>query len=152
MVYRQRSSMYTRSAPQPPQPPQGSDRFVNFGCFHFVAISWLNPAGSSRALEPLGDDVSGGCARCFATSSRQSASAALHHSAGPMEKVEMQQNGALRGLKNAARAGEVEEQVTHAGLRAQKTPPPGARPGILAEPGPQRTDRTSQGTCENCCV
>ena len=49
-------------------------------------------------------------------------------------------NGALRGLMTAARAGDVEEQVTHAGLRAPKTPPPGARPGILAEPGPQRSD------------
>ena len=36
---------------------------------------------------------------------------------------------------------EVEEQVPNAGLRAQKTPPPEARPGILAEPGPQRSDR-----------
>ena len=27
-------------------------------------------------------------------------------------------------------------------LRAQETPPPGARPGILAEPGPQKSDRT----------
>ena len=52
---------------------------------------------------------------------RMALAAALHHSAGPEEKVEMQQNGALRG---------------------QKTPPPGARPGILAEPGPQRSDRS----------
>ena len=29
---------------------------------------------------------------------------------------------------------------THAGLRAQTAPPPGSRPGILAEPGPQRSD------------
>ena len=57
----------------PPPPPPGSDRFVNFGSFHCVAISWLNRAGSSRVLEPLGDDLSGGCARCFGTSSRLSA-------------------------------------------------------------------------------
>ena len=75
---------------------------------------------------------------------RMALAAALHHSAGPKEKVEMQQNGALRGLKNAARAREVEEQVTHASPRAQKTPPPGARPGILAEPGPQRSDRSGR--------
>ena len=47
--------------------------------------------------------------------------AALHHSAGPWEKkVEMQQNAAPRG---------------------QNTPPPGARQGILAERGLQRSDR-----------
>ena len=51
---------------------------------------------------------------------RMALAAALHHSAGPKEKVEMQQNGP----------------------RGQKTPPPGERPGLLAEPGPQRSDRT----------
>ena len=30
----------------------------------------------------------------------------------------------------------------HDALRGQKTQPPGVRPGILAEPGPQRSDRT----------
>ena len=35
---------------------------------------------------------------------------------------------------------EMEEQATHVGLRALKTP----RPGILAEPGPQRSDRSSR--------
>ena len=55
-------------------------------------------------------------------------SAATHHSA--------QQNAAPWGPKTGARAEEeVEEQATHGGLRAQKTPPPGERPGILAEPG-----------------
>ena len=34
------------------------------------------------------------------------------------------------------------EHATHYGPRAQKTPPPGERPGILAEPGPQRSDRS----------
>ena len=73
---------------------------------------------------------------------RMALAAALHHSAGPAEKVEMQQNGAPRGLMTAARVGEVEEQVTHAGLRAQKAPPSGVRLGILAEPRPQRSDRS----------
>ena len=49
-----------------------------------------------------------------------------------------------------ARVGEVEGQVTHAGLRAQKTPPPGARPGILAEPGPQRSDRSRRHFSGDC--
>ena len=61
----------------------------------------------------------------------------LHHSA---QKV-MEQHTALRGLKKAS-AGEEVENVTHAGPRAQKSPPPGVRPGILPEPGPQRSDRT----------
>ena len=81
---------------------------------------------------------------------RMALAAALHHSAGPKEKVEMQQNGAPRGQKTAARAGEVEEQVTHAGIRAQKTPPPRVRPGILAEPGPQRSDRSRRRFSGDC--
>ena len=50
---------------------------------------------------------------------------------------------ALRRHKKTTE-GEVEEHETHAGLRAQTAPPPGERPGILAEPGPQRSDRTVQ--------
>ena len=73
---------------------------------------------------------------------RMALTAALHHSAGPREKVEMQQNGAPRGQKTAARAREVEEQATHDGLRARMAPPLGVRPGSLAEPGPQRSDRS----------
>ena len=68
----------------------------------------------------------------------------------------MQQNGAPRGQKTAGRAGEEVEYEKHAGLRAQKTPPPGERPGILAEPGPQRSDRTvRRSSGENsspCCA
>ena len=74
---------------------------------------------------------------------RMAVAAALHHSAGPKEKqVELQQNGAPRGQKSAARAGKEVEHATHNGPRAQKSPPPGVRPGILPEPGPQRSDRT----------
>ena len=98
----------------------------------------MSSAGSPREL--LGVEESGGCARCLGTSSRPLA--ALHHSAGPKEKVEMQQSGAPRGQKTAARAREVEEQAAHDGLRAQAAPPPGVRPGSLAEPGPQRSDRS----------
>ena len=49
-----------------------------------------------------------------------------------------------------ARVGEVEKQVTHASLRAKKTLPPGARPGILAEPGPQRSDRSQRHFSGDC--
>ena len=73
---------------------------------------------------------------------RMALAAALHHSAGPKEKVEMQQNGALRGLKTAAWAGEEVVHDAHDALRGQKTPPPGVRPGSLCDPGPQRSDRT----------
>ena len=61
--------------------------------------------------------------------------AAQHHSAGPKEKkVEFQQYVALRGQNIGARAreGEVHE----------KYDAPRERPGILAEPGPQRSDRS----------
>ena len=54
----------------------------------------------------------------------------------------MQQNGAPRGQKTAARAGEEVVHDAHDALRGQKTPPPGVRPGSLSDPGPQRSDRT----------
>ena len=56
-------------------------------------------------------------------------------------KVDTADDG-LRAQKTVTSIGEEVEYVKHVGLRAQKTPPPGARPGILAEPGPQRSDRT----------
>ena len=40
------------------------------------------------------------------------------------------------------RAREVETHETHEAPRGQKEPPLGARPGVQAEPGPQRSDRT----------
>ena len=68
----------------------------------------------------------------------------LHHSANVTvvkHKEEVEQHAAPRGPKTAR--AEVEEAVnaTHDALRGQNTPPPGVRPGILAEPG-----GTSQGT------
>ena len=57
-----------------------------------------------------------------------------------MTLAELTHHIAPRGPKMAM-VGEVEEQVSHAGPRAQKTPPPGERPGILPEPLPQRSDR-----------
>ena len=41
-----------------------------------------------------------------------------------------------------ARVGEGVEHEQHDGLRAQKPPLPGVRPGSLLDPGPQRSDRT----------
>ena len=60
----------------------------------------------------------------------------LHHSANKVEP-----HDALRGQNKRAGREEV-EHATHYGPRAQKTPPPAERPGILAEPGLQRSDRT----------
>ena len=60
--------------------------------------------------------------------------AATHHSA--------QRNGAPRSQTTATRAREVEEHETNDALWRQTAPPPGARPGILAKPVPQRGDRT----------
>ena len=48
----------------------------------------------------------------------------------------------LRAQKTVTSTREVEERVPHAGLRAQTAPPPGVRPGLPLEPGPQRSDRT----------
>ena len=60
--------------------------------------------------------------------------AATHHSA--------QQNAAPRGPKTGARARVGVEHEQHDGLRAQKPPLPGERPGCLVDPVPQRSDRT----------
>ena len=65
-----------------------------------------------------------------------------------MTLAEMTHHAAPRG-PNMARAGEEVEHATHSGPRAQKTPPPGERPGILAEPGPQRSDRTVRRSAGN---
>ena len=46
-------------------------------------------------------------------------------------------HSAPRGQKTA-RAGEVEEQVTHATPRGQKALPPGVRPGVLTSPDARR--------------
>ena len=43
----------------------------------------------------------------------------------------------LRAQKTVTSTREVEERVPHAGLRAQKAPPPGRRPGVLQDPAPQ---------------
>ena len=59
-----------------------------------------------------------------------------------MAVAEATHHSAPRRQKTATAIREVEEQATHDGLRAQTALPPGARPGILAEPGPQRSDRT----------
>ena len=46
-----------------------------------------------------------------------------------------------RGQK-LARVGEEVVHDTHDALREPKTPPPGVRPGSLADPAPQRSDRS----------
>ena len=60
--------------------------------------------------------------------------AATHNSA--------QQYAALRGQKTGTGASEEEVHETNDALRGLKRSPPGERPGILAEPGPQRSDRS----------
>ena len=58
-----------------------------------------------------------------------------------MTLAEMTHHTAPRGPK-MARVGEGVEHEQHDGLRAQKPPLPGERPGCLVDPGPQRSDRT----------
>ena len=64
--------------------------------------------------------------------------AALHHSAGSREKVEIAVQRRPSGTDD--REGEVHEK--NDAPRRQNTPHPGERPDLLAEPGPQRSDRT----------
>ena len=58
-----------------------------------------------------------------------------------MALAEATNHAASRRQKPVSAIREEVEHATHCGPRAQKTPP-GERPGILAEPGPQRSDRT----------
>ena len=59
-----------------------------------------------------------------------------------MAVAEAAHHSAPRRQKTATAIREEVELESHTSLRAQKTPPPGVRPGSLAEPGPQRNDRT----------
>ena len=59
-----------------------------------------------------------------------------------MALAEATHHAAPRRQKPVSAIRGVEEQVTHVGLRAQKTPPPRERPGILPEPLAQRSDRS----------
>ena len=69
-----------------------------------------------------------------------SLAAATHHSAQP--------NAAERGLKMGTGASEEEVHETNDALRGLKRPPPG-EPSILAEPGPQRSDRSLRHSSGN---
>ena len=61
-----------------------------------------------------------------------------HHS---FPKVDTAHDG-LRALRTVTSTREGVEHEKHVGLRAQKRPLPGVRPGSLLDPGPQRSDRT----------
>ena len=67
--------------------------------------------------------------------------AAAHHSA--------QRCAALRGPKRGTRAREGEVPEKYDAPRRQNAPHPGERPGILAEPGPQRSDRSLWRSAED---
>ena len=71
-----------------------------------------------------------------------------------MTLAEMTHHTAPRGPK-MARVGEEVVHDAHDAPRGPKTPPPGVRPGSLAEPGPQRSDRSlrrSSGQTPLRCV
>ena len=145
---------YTSPVPQPPQPPQPPQehehsrsltavgrQVCELWCFLCVAISWLIPAGSPREL--LGDDESGGCARCFGMSSRPSAWLWQLHSTTVLVRWRNRWSCSSTppyGDRTPAREEVVHD--AHDALRGQKTPPPGVRPGSPSDPGPQRSDRT----------
>ena len=75
--------------------------------------------------------VSGASVRCFGTNGWQS------------RRLWQKRRHTSRGQKNATAIMEGVVQVTHeAPYGRQKTPPSGMRPGSLAEPEPQRSDRS----------
>ena len=74
-----------------------------------------------------------------AQSVRAAVTTVLHHSCD----VGRETYNVLRHQKMTTAREEVVD-VTHSSLRAQKTPPPGARPGYLTDPEPQRSDRSQR--------
>ena len=113
------------SHPSAPPPPPGSERFVS----PFVFFRVIDDERDWRA-------TTGWWCRTATEQQtvRTAPVAAAHHSA--------QQNDAPRGPKTATRAREEAGLESHSGLRAPTPLPPGERPGLLQEPGPQRSDRT----------
>ena len=132
MVHRQRFPMYTQVRTTTTTTTTRLRQVCDllFLCCKFMAELSGQPSGAARRRR---ERRLRSMLRHEQQTVRMALAAALHHSAGPLEKVE---NGAPRGQKIAARAGEELEHATHAGLRAQKSPPPGVRPGILPELGP----------------
>ena len=119
------------SEPPPPPPPHKAQT----GCSRFVQVTFC----CAFMMSTAGVDTATAAAR----RRQRRVHSWLRHErmTVAMTLAEMSHHTAPRGPK-MARVGEEVEYEKHAGIRAQKTPPPGERPGILAEPGPQRSDRT----------
>ena len=79
---------------------------------------------------------SDGCARGFDTSGRPS------HWSSPRLCITAVMWGLGRTPAYGHRRRRAQAHETHSVLRGPKQPPPGERPGILAQPGPQRSDRS----------
>ena len=97
--------------------------------------------GGAAAQEVPAAEGSDASVRCYGTNGWQSRWLWQRPS---ITRPARAQHAAPRGQETGTRAGEVEEQVSHSGLRAPKTPPPGARPGCLSDPEPQRSDRSQR--------
>ena len=128
MVYRQRSSMYTRSAPPPPlQPPlppphthhQAFDSNTRF--LVCVTVMFPNPADGLCADRARGSSGSAKRRR------KRRLRATLRHE---RQTVAMELAAALHHSRDV---GPEKDD----GPRAQKTASSGGRPGVLTEPEPQ---------------
>ena len=104
---------------------------MNFYCDFSGRSPWLN------ALVPLQGTLAPGTAPSRAHDGSLELATALHHSAQrPKTVVEVPRV--------------VEAHETNNALWRQKEPPQGARPGILAEPGPQRSVRGLRHSSGDC--
>ena len=94
-----------------------------------------------RATMDVERDVGGGTGSARRRRERRLRSMLRHERAAVATAVAESTHHSSRGQKSATVIREEEVHETYDGPRAQKRPP-GERPGILAEPWPQRSDRT----------
>ena len=113
MRYRQRYVINTSSVPPPPPTPPGSNRLRDL-CFSLRCTMMDDPSGRPPA---------GGVAR---RRRERRLRAQLRH-----------EQQTVRMVLATVTHHSFQVGTTHAGLRAQKAPPPGMRPGVLQDPAPQ---------------
>ena len=129
----------TKQRPKPPQPPQPPQAFSRKCVLFFVSlVDEMMTSGQLSASQRRRGRRLRAMLRHEQLSIVLALAAALHHSAGSREKVEIAVQRRPSGTDD--REGEVHEK--NDAPRRQNTPHPGERSGLLLELGLQRSDRS----------